>query len=335
MWLDPGGLMLTLALLAPPELPDKTICVPAADGRGWVCGRGDQAPAATVRPQPAPGARAPAQPPLLLMDPQRMPSAVREPLERGDYATAEAVAAQMPARPASRPTAATAPPAAPEPVQRAPEASPTRSESATATSATTTTTTAAPAASAPTAPPTALAVEPATEPAAVAAPPTPTAPEPVAVTTTQAPTEPIEPPKAPEPAAPSAAVAAPPAADAQSATPTAPRTGAGRSVASSARDGQDLLALPADAYTIQLAATRSAQGYAAFRAQLGLAVEDTFVIRVRRGSEDWWLLLWRDFPSLESASQAAARLPGDARYWPRRLAPLQAEVRHSAAQGVE
>lgn len=322
MWLDPGGLMLALALLAPPELPDKTICVPAADGRGWVCGRGDQAPAATTRPQPAPGARTPAQPPLLLMDPQRMPSAVREPLERGDYATAEAVAAQMPARPASRPTAATPPAAAPEPVQRVPEASPARSQPTVVSSAPTPATPAASADGTRAVSPTTATVEL----AAVAAAPTPPPSEPVTVATTQSPPVPTTPPEADT---------TPAAADAQPSTPTAPRTGAGRSVASSARDGQDLLALPANAYTIQLAATRSAQGYAQFRAQLGLAVEDTFVIRVRRGSEDWWLLLWRDFPSLESASQAAANLPGEARYWPRRLAPLQAEVRHSAAQGVQ
>lgn len=108
-----------------------------------------------------------------------------------------------------------------------------------------------------------------------------------------------------------------------------------RSIRSEARDGRELLTLPASAYTVQLAATRGAVGYTELRRELGIAVEDTFVIRVRRGSEDWWLLLWREFPDLDSARQAASSLPGGDRFWPRRLAPLQAEVRSSKALGVE
>jgi septal ring-binding cell division protein DamX len=86
-----------------------------------------------------------------------------------------------------------------------------------------------------------------------------------------------------------------------------------------------LLALPGTRYTIQLAAARSSAGFEALRAQLGLTAADTYVVSLRRNSEDWSLLLWRDFPDLQSARSAAATLGGN--YFPRRLDPLQQEVR--------
>ena len=94
-----------------------------------------------------------------------------------------------------------------------------------------------------------------------------------------------------------------------------------------ARDSADLLALPGTGFTVQLAAARGFSGFAAFRQQLGVAVEDTFVIRVRREGQDWWLMLWRDFPDLASARAAASTLSAHGSFWPRRLAPLQAEIR--------
>jgi septal ring-binding cell division protein DamX len=100
-----------------------------------------------------------------------------------------------------------------------------------------------------------------------------------------------------------------------------------RIISSVARDAADLLALPGSGYTVQLAATRGIEGFTALRQKLGIAVEDTFVIRVRRGNEDWWLMLWRDFPDLASARSAAATLSAHGNFWPRRLAPLQGEVR--------
>ena len=98
-----------------------------------------------------------------------------------------------------------------------------------------------------------------------------------------------------------------------------------RSISSVARDASELLALPGSAYTVQLTAARSELGFAEFRKRLGIAVEDTFVVSVRRGNETWYLMLWRDFPDLASARNAAATLQGS--FWPRRLAPLQSEVR--------
>lgn len=86
-----------------------------------------------------------------------------------------------------------------------------------------------------------------------------------------------------------------------------------------------LLALPGTGYTIQLAAARSSAGFDALRSQLGLSAADTYIVSLRRNGEDWSLLLWRDFSDLQSARSAASTLGGN--YWPRRLEPLQQEVR--------
>jgi septal ring-binding cell division protein DamX len=117
----------------------------------------------------------------------------------------------------------------------------------------------------------------------------------------------------PEPVAASAPVPAP------AAQPGSPATAA--AIAGSGA----LLALAPTAYTVQLAAARSPDGFAAVLGGLQLAADEAYSVRVRREGEDWWLLLWQDFPDLASAKAAAERLGTG--YWPRRLAPLQAEVR--------
>jgi septal ring-binding cell division protein DamX len=116
----------------------------------------------------------------------------------------------------------------------------------------------------------------------------------------------------PEPVAASAPVPAPAAPPATATT------------ASAIGDSAALLALPPAAYTVQLAAARSPDGFAALLGSLQLAADEAYAVRVRREGEDWWLLLWRHFPDLTSAKAAAA--PLGTSYWPRRLAPLQAEV---------
>lgn len=91
----------------------------------------------------------------------------------------------------------------------------------------------------------------------------------------------------------------------------------------------DLLSLPSGHFTVQLSAASSDRGFDALRRRLGLVAGETYVVRVRRDRVDWWLLLWRDFPDLASARAAATALGGG--YWPRRLAPLQAEVQAASA----
>lgn len=317
-----AALLLSLPLAQAPD--DRIICVPRADGAGWDCGKGVAAPAQTPTPPPVSRSTATAEPPpLYLIDPAQMPRIVRESIERGDYATAEAASEHLPAAPrvvrsADEPAPAEqAPVAATAPVPP-PSPAPAAAAATSATPATAVRVVAAPATVEPVAAP---HVAQTPEPAAVVAEPAPMEPAPPAVNSPPAvPVAETPAPPAPSPSAPTEATPAVPTAAELAQRPP-------RSVSSSARDASELLALAPTAYTIQLAAARSFQGFTAFRQTLGVAVEDTFVIQVRRNGETWWLMLWRDFPDLDSARSAAASLPNSGSFWPRRLAPLQAEVR--------
>jgi septal ring-binding cell division protein DamX len=256
-----GLLALALALMDVSD--DRIVCVPASDGDGWECGKGDQAPAARSLPHAQPAA--PPVPPPYLIDPSQMPSVMIE------------------AAPVSPPAATATPEPAPAP---------------------------------PPTPAVHVAPEPAPEPVPAPGPALTTAPVPAA-----------EPVATPEPVVVPGPAPTPEPASAPEATPPPGPAPVARIISSAARDAADLLALPGSGYTVQLAATRGIQGFTALRQKLDIAVEDTFVIRVRRGNEDWWLMLWRDFPDLDSARRAAATLSAHGNFWPRRLAPLQGEVR--------
>lgn len=167
--------------------------------------------------------------------------------------------------------------------------------------------------------------------AAVATPPEPAttaaaSPEPMA-TPTAAPEPVPAPPAAPETAA--APDMEPVAAPAPSPTPaTAAAPVANPSSAPAVRGEADLLALPPAHFTVQLAGATRTDGFVALQDRLGIAAGDCHVVRVNRNGADWWLLLWRSFPDLASARTAAATLGSG--YWPRRLAPLQAEIEAAA-----
>ncbi len=293
-----SGLLLSLILnaAAPAE---RIVCVPNADG-GWECGKGSQAPAPRPLPPSATPVREAAPPPIYLMDPERMPSVVRESMERGDVRGAQEASRRLPPVEPEKPAA----PAREEVAESPPKPEVVREPERAAAPEPTPEPVAEPAREAAPEPMPAPTPEP--EPVAEQevepeiSPPATPAPEPVADAAVEAPTEPVEAP--------------------------APRVQ--RSISSVARDASELLALAPDAYTVQLAAARNIQGFAAFRLQHGIAVEDTFVIKVKRGDEIWWLMLWRDFPNVSSARAAIAELPNSPTgIWPRRLAPLQAEVR--------
>lgn len=295
-------LALTLAANASDE---RYICVPSFDASGWDCGKGADAPAPRALPQ-SQRRSAESTPPPYLMDPSKLPELMGATAPPADYSA-------QPSATAPEPVAAAEPVAVPEPAavaepMAAPEPAAASPPAAVAESA------APPQSVAPASP----APVPAPEPAAA---PTPVA-EAAAAGATVASAEVARTPAA-------GAAPAPPATPPVVATPTGspsalPPT---RSISSVARDAAELLSLPGSGYTVQLAAARGVQGFAAFRQQLGVAVEDTFVIRVRRGGDDWWLMLWRDFADLDSARSAAATLAAHGSFWPRRLAPLQAEVR--------
>lgn len=324
---------------------EKSVCVPNVAGDGWDCGKGEAAPAPRPLPSAAPQ-RQSSRPPIYLMNPEQMPQLVRESLERGDYATAEAASERLPPPPpirAGEPTAtASAPASETTPTEMPPDEKTDARASGSDTAATVPT-------SASAAEP--LVSPPETMPAIAAEPTGASAPEPLMSSPETTPAIAAEPPV--ESGTNNNAVASTATADSSepeaspSATVVAPSANGGavgseplnaapdpnhptRSITSTALGAEDLLALPPDHYTVQLTAARSLTGFTELRQQLNLAVEDTFVILVKRGGESWWLMLWRSFPDVASARSAAATI-GTQALWPRRLGPLQTEV--LAAQG--
>jgi len=311
-----ASLALSVLLAAAAPDAERTVCVPDDYG-GWECGKGAQAPLPRALPssvlQSAPRTSAP---PPYLMDPSRRPMVTRESLDRGylspqrDNApaarapvppaaanemtqSAAAVVAAIPAaEPAPESLAATV-----EPTQAAPTVSPARPAIGTQ----------------PTRP---TDVEPpnaAENSVATTAPP-------LAPTPDRSTQVPISAQTAPE------GVTAPEAAN-SAANSGQTRLRPQRVISSVARETAELLALPDSAYTVQLSAARGVAGFVALRQKYGLAVEDTYVIRVRRGDDWLWLMLWRDFADLASARAAISQLPDSKGVWARNLEPLKAEVR--------
>ena len=69
------------------------------------------------------------------------------------------------------------------------------------------------------------------------------------------------------------------------------------------------------------------------RGALHPARGEMYEVRVIRDGNDWWLLLWGTFDSVDAARAARSELPGDAPInagWPRLVAPLQNEVRRAS-----
>ena len=278
---------------------EKIVCVPAADGRSWDCGKGADAPAPRALPSTHQRAKPP-EPPPFLVDPSRVPAV------SGASSFSTPAPAPVPVRPvaAEAPVAPRPTPAAPSPTAAVSTEQPT-TDPVSPEVATPAPTPAAPPASA-------LAVDPTPTPAPASKP----APAPLP---TPAPAPTTAPPPTPAPAP--AVAPTPTPAPASKPTPTPAPTPRQTTALAAA----ELLALPGSHYTVQLAAARSSAGFETLRAQLGLSAADTYIVSLQREGEDWSLLLWRDFPDLQSARSAAATLGGN--YFPRRLEPLQQEVR--------
>ncbi len=89
----------------------------------------------------------------------------------------------------------------------------------------------------------------------------------------------------------------------------------------------DFLALPADSYVIELAR-------AATEAELGtpnLISETVYKLHLRQNDAEVWLLVCGPYASLQAARTAREEIAaqGAAPGWPRRVGPLQAEVRQA------
>jgi hypothetical protein len=133
--------------------------------------------------------------------------------------------------------------------------------------------------------------------------------------------KPVSPPP-PAPAAPVAKTEAP--APAPKPAPVAPaRTQA-------ADRGSDFLELSGEQYVIELARGDSQASIAAAHTALHLPHGQAYELHLRQNGSDTWLLVWGSFDDVDAARAARGELPADVHAgWPRRVAPLQAEVRRA------
>jgi septal ring-binding cell division protein DamX len=285
----------------------QRVCVPSEDGRGWECGTKDNPPPPRgLRERPANAD--PAPPPFLA-----------HPEYRADAPTART--SEVRAIPE------------PEPVAPAPTAPDEFTGSGRAE------------ASADVAPTPEPVAEPVTE--SVAEVPA----EPIAEPIVEAPAEPVVEPEpeivASEPVdstppamladpnqepvilAPGPAIAggeAPPADE----PPPAPATTPPADYVSTYVAG-DFLALDAARFTVQLARSSSPEGFDTLLTRLNVSSAVTYRVAIDQNGNTTWVLLWGDYPDIESARQAARALPAELvrGAWPRKIGPLQDEARRS------
>jgi hypothetical protein len=134
--------------------------------------------------------------------------------------------------------------------------------------------------------------------------------------------KPVSPPPPPAPAAPITKAEAP--APAPKPAPVAPTQ------APAADRGGDFLELSGEQYVIELARGDSQASIAAAHAALHLPHGQAYELHLRQNGSDSWLLVWGSFDDVGAARDARGELPADVHAgWPRRVAPLQAEVRRA------
>lgn len=288
----------------------KYNCVPTADRKGWNCKEAGKAtiPAPESAPTPATAAPTPdaAPTPEAAPVPEAAPTpAMAAPTPANAIATPAAAAPHASALPAyltnsaangMRPMpAAPAPKPAPRPRVKGPMI-PAQAPAATPSQA-----------------PTEMA--PAPTPASAAAP---SAPD----------TAPVAAPAAPEstPAAgDSAAPTAIPAAESAAAPPPTPA--AASPASSDIGSAQEFLDLPADAYVIALAHAETEAALVAPR----LAHAKVYKLNLRQNDVAVWLLVCGPYDDLDAARAARDEMAaqGVTPGWPRRVGPLQTEVKRA------
>ncbi len=92
----------------------------------------------------------------------------------------------------------------------------------------------------------------------------------------------------------------------------------------------DFLALPGNHYVIELAHSQNEADLAATRAALHLPQGEVYELHLHQDGGNLWLLVWGSFDDVDAARAARAGLPASVDAgWPRRVAPLQAEVRRA------
>ncbi|MBU6200277.1 MAG: hypothetical protein KGP08_11555 [Xanthomonadaceae bacterium] len=114
--------------------------------------------------------------------------------------------------------------------------------------------------------------------------------------------------------------------------PMVPASTAGQAPAKPARvepapAAQDFLALPADAYVIELAQAPSESGLVSANPPLA----KVYKVHLRQNGADVWLLVCGPYQNLQAARAARGELAaqGTTPGWPRRVGPLQTEARRT------
>jgi len=301
----------------------KYSCVPTADRKGWDCTQtgkaSDQPPPAAPAPAPAPATAPPQSPPVSTSNasaPAPTPTAAAPPARSGELpsylSAAAASGGPVPRQPAAPPSTA---PAAKANISTNPPAAPAATEPRAA--ATPPPPTAASTPKPDVAPPSPASSAVTSSAAAAAAPAPKTEPAPAPATAAAPPAPPAA--QKPEPAA--APVKAEPPSPAPVAAPLPRRDAA-------TRGGDAFLALAADQYVIELAHAGNETEIDAAGARPTRG--DVYKLHLRQNGADVWLLVCGSFDDVSAARSARAEIAAAATVtpgWPRRIGPLQAEVR--------
>lgn len=106
---------------------------------------------------------------------------------------------------------------------------------------------------------------------------------------------------------------------------------AAAAAAPSVQAGPDFLTLPAAEYVIELAHAGSAAGLGTARAAAHPSHGEVYELHLSQNGNESWLLLWGPFADLTAARAARDELAaqGATPGWPRRIGPLQAEMRRT------
>ncbi len=93
---------------------------------------------------------------------------------------------------------------------------------------------------------------------------------------------------------------------------------------------REFLALSSSSYIVELAHGASRSELEALRTSLHPSRGELYELHLQRDGNDWWLLVWGAFDSVDAARAARSELSADAPInagWPRPVAALQNEAR--------
>lgn len=140
--------------------------------------------------------------------------------------------------------------------------------------------------------------------------------------------------RSPEAARGSPPAPAPTSTTSSASPPSATRasSASGNHVQGTSLGNREFLALPGERFVLELGRGDSPAAYAAQRDALHVPQGDVYELHLHREGGDWWLLVWASFEDLQTARAARGELLPQVAAgagWPRRIAPLQAEVRRA------